>query len=78
MGSLVKVPKPPSESEESKRAKAAERERLAREQAEIDFQNSERDRKRRNNLIGSESLQDESLQGYGGFRKSKKMGMYDL
>ena len=34
MGNLFKAPKPPGESEESKRARAAEQERLAKEQAD--------------------------------------------
>jgi len=73
MGSLFKAPKPPGESEESKRARAAEKARLAKEQADLDAIARDQDRKRKSNLIGMSSLQDDELGGYSGFKK-KKMG----
>lgn len=73
MGNLFKAPKPPGESEESKRARAAEQERLAKEQADLDAYAADQDRKRKSNLIGMASLQDDELGGYTGFKK-KKMG----
>lgn len=73
MANLFKAPKPPGESEESKRARAAEKERLAKEQADLDAIAADQDRKRKANLIGMSSLQDDELGGYGGFKK-KKMG----
>ena len=73
MGSFFKAPKPPGESEESKRARAAEKERLAKEQADLNLIAADKDRKRKANLIGMSSLQDDELGGYTGFKK-KKMG----
>lgn len=73
MGSILKPPKPPGESQQSKDAKAAEKERLAQEQLAIDTAAKERQRKRRANLIGSGSLQDDEMGGYGGYLR-KTMG----
>ena len=73
MGSFFKAPKPPGESEESKRARAAEKDRLAKEQADLNLIAADKDRKRKANLIGMSSLQDDELGGYTGFKK-KKMG----
>ena len=73
MGSILRTPKPPGESQESKDAKAAEKERLAQEQLALDTAAKDRKRKRRSNLIGSGSLQDDEMGGYGGYLK-KTMG----
>ena len=73
MGSLFKTPKPPGESQESIRAREAEKARLAKEKAELDAIAADQTRKRKKNLIGMASLQDDELGGYSGFKK-KKMG----
>jgi hypothetical protein len=73
MGSLFKAPKPPGESQESINARKAEQAKLAAEQAELDAISKDQDRKRKKNLIGMASLQDDELGGYSGFKK-KKMG----
>ena len=73
MANLFKAPKPPRESQASIDARNAERARLDKEQADLDALKADRDRKRKANLFGMGSLQDDSLGGYTGFKK-KKMG----
>ena len=73
MGNLFKAPKPPRESQESIDARNAEKDRLAKEEAELAAIGAEKDRKRTSNMIGMASLQDDELGGYTGFKK-KKMG----
>jgi hypothetical protein len=73
MGNLFKAPKPPRESQESINARKAEKDRLAKEQADLAAIGAEKDRKRKSNMIGMASLQDDALGGYTGF-KNKKMG----
>lgn len=73
MGNLFKAPKPPRESQASIDARNAETARLAKEQADLDALKADRDRKRKANMIGMASLQDDELGGYTGFKK-KKMG----
>ena len=73
MGNLFKAPKPPRESQESIDARNAERARLDKEQADLAAISADQDRKRKSNMIGMASLQDDELGGYTGFKK-KKMG----
>jgi len=73
MGNLFKAPKPPKESQESIDARNAEKDRLAKEQSDLAAIGAEKDRKRKANLYGMGSLQDDELGGYTGFKK-KKMG----
>ena len=73
MGNLFKAPKPPRESQESIDARNAEKARLDKEQADLAAISADQTRKRKANLYGMGSLQDESLGGYTGFKK-KKMG----
>ena len=73
MGSFFKAPKPPRESQESIDARNAEKDRLAKEEADLAAIGAEKDRKRKSNMIGMASLQDDELGGYTGFKK-KKMG----
>ena len=73
MGNLFKAPKPPKESQESIDSRNAEKDRLAKEQADLAAIGAEKDRKRKANMIGMASLQDDDLGGYTGFKK-KKMG----
>ncbi len=70
MGGMFKTPKPPAESQESKDAKAAERQRLADEQLALDAKATDLTRKRRANMIGSGSLQDDDMAGYTGYRRN--------
>ena len=73
MGSFFKAPKPPRESQESIDARNAEKARLDKEQSDLDAISADQDRKRKSNMIGMASLQDDELGGYTGFKK-KKMG----
>lgn len=73
MANLFKAPKPPRESQESIDARNAEKARLAKEQADLAAIGAERDRKRKSNMIGMASLQDDELGGYTGFKR-RKMG----
>ena len=73
MGSFFKAPKPPKESQESIDARNAEKARLDKEQSDLDAISADQDRKRKSNMIGMASLQDDELGGYTGFKK-KKMG----
>tara|TARA_R100000231_G_scaffold54426_1_gene45734 strand:- start:41 stop:280 length:240 start_codon:yes stop_codon:yes gene_type:complete len=73
MGALFRTPKPPKESQASIDARNAEKARLAKEQADLDALKADRDRKRKANLFGMGSLQDDSLGGYTGFKR-RKMG----
>lgn len=73
MGSFFKAPKPPRESQESIDARNAEKVRLDKEQADLAAIGADKDRKRKANLYGMSSLQDDELGGYTGFKK-KKMG----
>lgn len=73
MGSFFKAPKPPKESQESIDARNAEKARLDKEQSDLAAIGADQDRKRKSNMIGMASLQDDELGGYTGFKK-KKMG----
>ena len=73
MGSFFKAPKPPKESQESIDARNAEKARLDKEQSDLAAIGADQDRKRKANLYGMGSLQDDKLGGYTGFKK-KKMG----
>jgi len=73
MGNLFKAPKPPKESQESIDARNAEKARLDKEQSDLAAISADQDRKRKANLYGMGSLQDDELGGYTGFKK-KKMG----
>ena len=73
MGSFFKAPKPPKESQESIDARNAEKARLDKEQSDLAAISADQDRKRKSNMIGMASLQDDELGGYTGFKK-KKMG----
>jgi len=73
MGNLFKAPKPPKESQESIDARNAEKARLDKEQSDLAAISADQDRKRKSNMIGMASLQDDELGGYTGFKK-KKMG----
>jgi hypothetical protein len=73
MGNLFKAPKPPKESQESIDARNAEKARLDKEQSDLAAIGADQDRKRKSNMIGMASLQDDELGGYTGFKK-KKMG----
>tara|TARA_R100001510_G_C7618170_1_gene179754 strand:+ start:803 stop:991 length:189 start_codon:yes stop_codon:yes gene_type:complete len=51
----------------------AEEKRLAGEKAEAERRAADMERKKRANLLGTRSLQDEELEGFGGYRR-KNLG----
>ena len=69
---FMKPPKPQPDPELQKQ-REAERQRLAAEEAELESQRLDRNRKIAGNLLGSKSLQDEDMQGFVGYRR-KNMG----
>jgi len=73
MGSVFGKPKTPSKSQEQIAAEKAEQERLDREEADEKMRKARQDDVRRQNLAGQRSTQDESIEGFTGFRR-KQMG----
>ena len=73
MGSIFSKPKMPGKSEEQIAAEKAEKERLARVEAEDKARSERQDMVRRQNLAGQRSLQEENVEGFTGFRR-KQMG----
>ena len=51
----------------------AEEERLAKSKAEQERRQADMERKQRQNLLGARSLQDEEIEGFGGYRR-KNLG----
>ena len=76
---MFKTPKPAPNPELDKQK--ADQAKINKQEAERQaFDDSERKRKIAGNMIGSKSLQDESMEGFGGHRTlltSKKMGNYN-
>tara|TARA_Y100001951_G_C11221053_1_gene228781 strand:- start:177 stop:407 length:231 start_codon:yes stop_codon:yes gene_type:complete len=75
MGGMFKT-KIPGKSPEQIQAEEAERARLAEEKKQETFAKAEEQRKFAGNLYGQQSLQDEDMQGFQGFRTTKTMGRY--
>lgn len=75
MGSInpFKTPSMPGPDPEAQRLKEEERQRQAAEREAIEKRRQDFNRKVANNLIGSRSLQDEDIEGFGGYRR-RNMG----
>lgn len=73
MGSLFSSPKATGKSEEQVAAEKAEQERLAKSEADEKSRQADQERKRKANLLGRRSLQDEGVEGFVGYRR-KQMG----
>ena len=70
---FMSAPKPPPPDPELVKAREAEQKRLAEEKAEAERRAADMERKQRANLLGTRSLQDEELEGFGGYRR-KNLG----
>ena len=70
---FISAPKPPTPDPEVVKAREAEQKRLAEEKAEAERRAADMERKKRANLLGARSLQDEELEGFGGYRR-KNLG----
>lgn len=68
MGSLFAAPSIPAPDPAIAEAKAAEKARQEQAEKDADARAKELERKKRANLLGSRSLQDEEVRGFGGFR----------
>ena len=68
MGSILSGPSAPAPDPELVKAREEEKLRLEKEQADTEARAKDRERKQRANLLGSRSLQDEDVRGFGGFR----------
>jgi hypothetical protein len=73
VGSIFSKPKAPGKSQEQLAAEKAEKERLAKAEADEKARVAREDRVRRQNLAGQRSLQEEDVEGFTGFRR-KQMG----
>ena len=65
-------PSTPAPDPELEKQRAEEKARLEKEKAEDERRAKDMERKRKANLIGSRSLQDEELKGFGGYRQMGK------
>lgn len=68
MGRMLS-PRMPGEDPEARRLKEEERERQAMERQSIADKKEQRRKKSAANMLGSRSLQDDSMEGFTGFRK---------
>ena len=73
MGNIFSKPKTPSKSQEQIDAENAEKERLARVEAENEQRIKDDERKVALNLVGRRSLQAADVEGFTGYRR-KQMG----
>ena len=69
MGSLFSKPKMPEKSEEQLATEKAAKEQAEKDKADAERRAADQERKQRKNLLGARSLQDEEMQGFGGFRR---------
>lgn len=69
---FMSSPSVPGESQETKDLKEAEKARLAKEEELDEARKRDTERKRKANLLGTRSLQDEEISGFSGYRR--KMG----
>ena len=70
-------PSTPAPDPELERQRAEEKARLEKEKADEAKRQADEERKRKANLKGARSLQDEEVSGFGGFRqmgRSKQSG----
>jgi len=65
---LMATPRIPGPDPELVKQREAEKARLEKEQEAADARAADEERKRRANLVGTRSLQDEEIRGFGGFR----------
>ena len=70
---FMSPPKPPGPDPELKKQREAEEARLAAKKKEDDRRAADMERKKRANLLGTRSLQDEDIEGFGGYRR-KNLG----
>ncbi|BAQ87416.1 hypothetical protein [uncultured Mediterranean phage uvMED] len=70
---FMSAPKPPPPDPELVKQREAEQKRLAEEKAESERRAADMERKKRANLLGTRSLQDEELEGFTGYRR-KNLG----
>ena len=70
MGSVFSKPKMPQKSEEQIAAEKAAKEQAEKDKADAKSRAIDDERKKRLNLLGTRSLQDEDLQGFTGFRRN--------
>ena len=70
---FMSAPSPPPPDPELAKQRKAEEERLAKQKAENERRQADMERKQRQNLLGARSLQDEELEGFGGYRR-KNLG----
>ena len=73
MGSVFKKPKMPQKSQEQIDAEQAEKDRLAKVEADTEADELDEERKTTGNLTGRRSLQAAQMEGYTGYRR-KQMG----
>ena len=77
MGGLFGGAPKPTVDPELEKARAEEKARLEKEKADEAKRQADEERKRKANLKGARSLQDEEISGFGGFRqmgRSKQSG----
>ena len=70
MGSVFSKPKMPQKSEEQIAAEKAAKEQAKKDKADAERRAIDDERKKRLNLLGARSLQDENLEGFTGFRRN--------
>tara|TARA_R100000734_G_C3291467_1_gene83255 strand:+ start:491 stop:742 length:252 start_codon:yes stop_codon:yes gene_type:complete len=70
MGSVFSKPKMPQKSEEQIAAEKAAKEQAEKDKFAEERRVEDQERKKRSNLLGTRSLQDEDLQGFTGFRRN--------
>ena len=73
MGSVFSKPKTPQKSQEQIDAEQAEKDRLAKVEADTEADELDEERKTTGNLTGRRSLQAAQMEGYTGYRR-KQMG----
>ena len=70
MGSVFSKPKMPQKSAEQIAAEKAAKEQAKKDKADAERRAIDDERKKRLNLLGARSLQDEELEGFTGFRRN--------
>lgn len=67
---FMSAPRAPGPDPELVKQREAEEKRLAEEKAAADRRAADMERKKRANLLGARSLQDEEIEGFGGYRRN--------
>lgn len=70
---FMSAPSPPGPDPELVKQREAEEARLAKDKEETERRAADMERKKRANLLGTRSLQDEDIEGFGGYRR-KNLG----